>query len=153
MLQPTTYMGMVLASADSIRDAGAIFAPAADAKLAWTDPRDVAAVAAAALTQDGHDGRTHVVTGPALLGFAEVAAEVSAVAGRPVAYVPVPDDAARAAMIQAGLPEWVAGNLVTLFQQLRGGAAALTTGTVHALTGRDPRTLSEFLGEHAQAFR
>ncbi len=94
VLQPTTFMGMVLASADSIRHAGAIFAPLGDAKIAFTDPRDVAAVAVQALLHEELDGHTLAVTGPELLTLQQVAETVSEVVGRPVSYVPVTDDAA-----------------------------------------------------------
>ena len=152
VLQPTTFMGMVLASADSIRHAGAIFAPVGDAKIAFTDPRDVAAVAVQALLHEELDGHTLAVTGPELLTLQQVAETVSEVVGRPVAYVPVTDDAATESLTGSGLPPWLAGNLVTLFGLLRGGAAAVTTDTVHRVTGSPPRTLGAFLRDHVQAF-
>ena len=102
VLRPGFYMSNLLAAAATIRDTGRFFLPGADAKVAMTDPRDVAAVAAAVLTGDGHEGRTYTVTGPAALTCAEVAVELSAALRRPVEYVGVPDEVARAAMRDAG---------------------------------------------------
>ena len=56
LLKPAFSMANLLAAADGVRQAGAIFLPAAGAKVAMIDPRDVAAVAAVALTTDGQTG-------------------------------------------------------------------------------------------------
>jgi uncharacterized protein YbjT (DUF2867 family) len=152
VLRPTTYLSNLLAHAASVREHGTVFAPAGDAKVAMIDPRDVAEVAAVALTEDGHDGRTYTLTGPAALTHHEVADELSTVAGRPVGYVNVPDPVARQGMVDAGLPEWLAGQIVILWGELRGGAAEATTDVVRVLTGREPRTLAGFLRDHAAAW-
>ena len=54
------------------------------------DVRDNAAVAAAALTRLGHEGRTYTLTGPAALTHAEMAAGLSEATGHPIAFVDVP---------------------------------------------------------------
>ena len=150
VLRPGFYMSNLLAAAATIRDTGRFFLPGADAKVAMTDPRDVAAVAAVVLTGDGHDGRTYPVTGPVALSCAEVADELSAALRRPVEYVPVPDDAA--AVVGEGMPEWLAGEVVALWRELRRGAGATTSDVVRVLTGRDPRGVAEFARDHAAAF-
>ena len=55
-------------------------------------------------------------------------------------------------MIAAGIPEWVAANLVILFRLLRDGAGAQTAGGVRRVTGRAPRSFADFAHEHAAAF-
>lgn len=139
-------------AAETIRAMGRFFLPAGDAKVAMTDPRDVAAVAAAVLTEDGHDGRTYLITGPVALTCAEAAAELSAALGRPVEFVDVPDEAAHAAMVAAGLPEWLAGQIVLLWGELRRGAGSTTTDVVRVLTGHEPRSVADFARDHATAF-
>jgi uncharacterized protein YbjT (DUF2867 family) len=151
-LRPAFLMSNLLGSAPGVRQAGALFLPAAGAKVAMVDPRDVAEVAAAVLTGDGHDGRTYELTGPEAVTFDEVAGELSAALGRPVAFVPVPDADARAQMVAAGLPPWYADNVVTQMGQLRSGAQDRVGDTVAALTGREPRAVGEFLRDHATAF-
>ena|GEM_PF-2845566 len=66
--------------------------------------------------------------------------------------MPVPDAAAREGLLQAGLPDWMAENIVTVFAMLREDPGAQVTGVVHALTGRRPRHLAEFLDDHATLF-
>ena len=70
-----------------------------------------------------------------------------------MAFVPVPDDAARAAMVGNGMPEWLAGNLVTLFRFLRGGAGAEVTNAFQQVVGRPPRTFAEWAADYASVFR
>ena len=153
VLHPSTYTSNLLASTEVIKQTGRLFAPAGEAKIALIDPRDVAAVATVVLTENGHEGRTYTLTGPEAVTYAEAAAQLSAAAGEPVEYVDVPDMMAREAMSLAGLPEWLADQLVILWGQLRGGAAAATTDAVRVLTGREPRPLAEFAGAYAVAFR
>src|SRR5215218_10509516 len=99
------------------------------------DPRDVAATAAAVASEDGHEGRTYELTGPEPVTFSDVAAQLSEVAGRPVGFVPVPDAAALEGLRQAGLPGWMAENIVAVFGMLRDDPSAQVTDAVPALTG------------------
>ncbi|MGH3765666.1 MAG: hypothetical protein ACRDTX_11050, partial [Pseudonocardiaceae bacterium] len=127
--------------------------PAGDAKMALVDPRDVAAVAAVVLAEDGHEGRTYPLTGPEAVTYHEVAQQLSAAIGRPVAYADSPDPAAREAMVFRGMPEWLADQVVILWGQPRRGAATTTTDVVRVLTGREPRTVAEFARANAATFR
>jgi uncharacterized protein YbjT (DUF2867 family) len=65
---------------------GVIRGPAADGRVAAVARDDIADVAVAVLLGDGggHDGRTYDMTGPEALTMAEVAEELSRVAGRTV---------------------------------------------------------------------
>jgi len=152
ILQPNFYMSNLLDSAATVRDAGRFFLPGAGVRLAMIDPRDVAAAAAAVLAGDGHDGKTYVLTGPAAITFDDVARHLSEAVGRPVAFVPVHDQAAREGMIGSGMPAWMADNVVTLFGLLREGAASQPTGDVLGLTGRPPRGFDVFARDHAARF-
>lgn len=153
ILRPGFSMSNLPASAEATGRTGMMFLPAGEASVAMIDPRDVAAVAAAALTGDGHDGRIHTLTGPEATSFERVAEELSAAVGRRVQYVSVPDEAAKQGMIEQGLPEFVAGQIVAVFGFLRNGAQDRTTGTVRELTGREPRSFARFARDHAGPFR
>lgn len=152
LLKPAFVMANLLGAADSVRQAGAIFLPGEGAKIAMIDPRDVAEVAAAVLTSDGHERRSYPLTGPVAVTFDDVAEHLAAVLGRPVGFVPVPDDAALAQLVGTGAPEWFATNLVTQFGLLRRGTQAEALDVVRVLTGREPRSVAEFLHDHAGAF-
>lgn len=152
VLRPSMFMTNLLAAADTLRQTSRLFAPAGDAKISLIDPRDVAATAAAVLTEDGHDGRTYTLTGPHALTYHEVAAQITLATGRPVEYVDIADIAARAAMTAAGMPNWFADQLVLLWEQLRQGAGETTTDVVRVLTGQPPRRVADFARDHARVF-
>jgi uncharacterized protein YbjT (DUF2867 family) len=145
-------MANVLASAPQVAQTGRLFAPAGEARVAMIDPRDVGEAAAAILTAPREASRTVVVTGPEAITYAQVAAAIAAATGKDVEFVDVPDAGARQGLVDAGLPEFVADQIVAIFQQLRAGVAAEVTGGVEQLTGRPPRPFAEFARDRAQAF-
>ncbi|MCM1974691.1 MULTISPECIES: SDR family oxidoreductase [Streptomyces] len=145
-------MSNLLAAAEAVAASGQLIAPAGTARIAMTDPADVGAAAAALLTEDGHDDRTYTVTGPEALTYGDVAAVLSEATGREVRYVDVPDGAARAGLAASGAPQWLVEGVAVLFGKLREGACAEVTGTVRALTGREPRSLAGWAREHARPF-
>ncbi len=153
VLRPSLYMSLMLGFAEAIRFTGKLFVPAGDAKITMIDPRDVADVAVVALTTDGHEGRSYLLTGPEAVTFSDVAAELSAAAGRTVEFADIPDEAALDGMRGAGLPDWVAERLVILFGLLRSGVMSTTTDLVRVLTGREARSVGQWARDHAAAFR
>lgn len=151
-LRANLFMSSFLASAEAVRATGNLFAPAGDAKIAMIDPYDVGAVAAVALTEDGHEGKTYRLTGPEAITFEQVAEQLSAATGRVIGFVDIPPEDARSAMVASGMPGWLADGLVTLFGKLRDGACGEVNDTVQVLTGRRPRSFAEWAGAHAAAF-
>lgn len=152
ILRPHNYMSGLFAAVDSIQSASKIFGCAGDAKIPMIDPRDVAAVAAVALTEEGHQGKVYTLTGPEALTFEDVAQQLSVAIGRRIVYVNLPDDAALQGLLGAGMPRWLATNLITLFQILRQDADPLITNDVREVTGREPRRLTDFLQHHKGTF-
>ena len=146
-------MSNVVAAAEQVALEGRLYAPAGDAKIAMMDPRDIGVAAAAVLTTAGHDGETYVLTGPAAITYAQVADELSAVTGRQVEFIDIPDEGARQGMIEAGLPDLVAEQVVEVFSMLRQGACEQVTATVESLTGSRPRDFASFAHDHASLFR
>ena len=140
------YMTNLLAAAEPVRRQGVLPAPAGDGAVAMIDPRDVAAVAAVALTGDGHAGRTYPLTGPEALTYARIAEILGA------QYVDVPPQAARRELESAGLPDWLVDHLHGVFTLIRSGGLAETTDVVRALSGREPRDLAAFARDHAALF-
>ncbi len=96
------------------RPDGGIYAPVGNAKAAFIDTRDIAAVAAKALTESGHEGREYTLTGPADVSYTEAAAIMSEVSGRQIRFVDVPEAAARQAMLGAHMPEWLVNVILEL---------------------------------------
>ena len=130
-------------------DHGVIALPAAEGKTSFIDARDIAESAAAALTTDRFDGRAFNLTGPKALTYAEAAAILSSVTGKPIAYTAVSDDAFVGILTGAGVPEPYSRFLATLFHPVREGWTARVTGDVETLTGHAPRTLSTYAKDNA----
>ncbi|MCK9899688.1 hypothetical protein CC117_06990 [Parafrankia colletiae] len=162
VLRPAFYLSNLFATAESVRTAGRVFGSLGDARIAMVDPRDVAAVAAAALLaapgtpgvagDAGYIRQVHTLTGPLAVTFTEVAEVLATVLGREVIFVDVPDAAARAALLDAGAPVWLADSFVTLFAMLRAGIHSTPTDGVAGLTGRPPRPVAEFVRDHLAVF-
>jgi uncharacterized protein YbjT (DUF2867 family) len=144
ILQSGFYMTNLLASAEQIRNAGTLVAPAGTGRIAMIDPRDTGTVGAAVLTSDGHEGRTYVLTGPEAITYDGVARALSAATGRSIEFVDVPEEAAEAGLVRAALPEWLVQHLVGAFRLIRADTFAETTDTVQALTGREPVSFDDF---------
>lgn len=152
-LRPNGFMQNTLMFAPTVRAQGAFYAPFGDARVSYVDARDVAAVAAAALTGEGHEGMAYDITGPESLSYPDVARGLYEALGREVSYVEVPVEAARAAMTGAGMSEWLADALVELFGFYRSGGAERVTDSVRETTGRAPIPFAQFARDYAEAFQ
>lgn len=153
ILRPTGFMQNTFSYAGSISSEGRFYAPLADAKIAWIDVRDIAAVAAEALTGEGHEGKAYDLTGPEALSNRELAQKFSEAFGKPVEHVEVSYEGAREAMVGAGLPEWLTDGLIELNREVyEPGYAAQTANGVEEVTGRKPRSFDEFARDHRAAF-
>ncbi len=130
------FLGMVLD--------GAITLPAADIPEPFVDVDDIADVAVAALTEDGHNGEIYEVTGPRMLTFAEAAREISDASGREVAFVRIPKEVFTAAISDAGAPEEIAWRLNYLFDTVLDGRNANVCDGVQRALGRAPIDFAEY---------
>ena len=74
-------------AARSIRERDEIAMPGGDGVVTYVSTEDIAAVAAIALTEEGHDGKAYDLMGPEPLTVTEVAEQISWVTGRPIGYV------------------------------------------------------------------
>ncbi len=155
VLRPSWFMQNL--SEDWLRDGvvhdGVVPVPTGDGRTAFVDCEDIAAVAVAALTQDGHAGRAYELTGPAALTWARAAEVVGAAAGREVRHVDVDPAAWEADAVQAGFDPAYAALLGMLFAGVRAGAEDGTTDGVRAATGRAPTSLEAFAAREAAAWR
>jgi uncharacterized protein YbjT (DUF2867 family) len=152
MLRPPFFMQNLFGLASMIQK-GTIYQPAGEGKAGHVDVRDIAAVAAAALSGAGHEGKAYEITGPELLSFHDIARTFSEILGRPVAYVDVPPEAAKQSMMQSGIPEWQADAINGLMANLRAGRFERLTDAVQKVGGTNPTTLARFIAENSAAFR
>ncbi|MFC3692426.1 SDR family oxidoreductase [Chenggangzhangella methanolivorans] len=130
---------------------GEIALPAGDGASSFVDARDIADSAVGALTSDRFDGHAFTLTGPQALGYAAAAEVLSSALGRPVAYRAIDDETFVAALVSGGVPEDYARFLATIFEPVRAGHTAPTTGDVETLSGHAPRTLADYARDNAAA--
>ena len=140
--------------APSIRQQSAFYAAMGDAPTSFIDARDIAAVVAKVLLHpEEHTGKTYELNGPEAISYAQLADKITAVAGRPIGYVDIPEAAQREAMLGLGMPEWQVEALLDLQRYYTGGRGGEVTAVLPRLLGRPPRTVDEFLREFAESFR
>jgi uncharacterized protein YbjT (DUF2867 family) len=130
--------------------AGALPMPGGDTPEPIIDIEDIADVAVAALTEDGHRGELYEVTGPRLLTFAGMARELSEATGRPIRHIPISFEDFHANIAQSG-GEFVADVFTAIAREtLDGRNAHLADGVMRAL-GRPPRDFADFAKAAARA--
>ncbi len=152
ILRPSYFMQNTLGGAATVASDGALYSVMGDGKVGHIDTRDIADVAVAVLTSEGHEGQTYILTGPEALTMAEVAARLSAVLGRTIEYVNLPPDELTARMLTMGVPDWRADVWVKLGGMIGLGIASAVTPAVKDVLGREPRTIDQFAKDFAAAF-
>jgi uncharacterized protein YbjT (DUF2867 family) len=126
-LRPNLYFQGLLAFQPMIASEGHFIAPIGDARVSAVDVRDIAAVAATALIEEGHEGKTYTITGPAAVTHTEMAGALSKAIGRSVTFMDVPSEAFASALKAAGLPPWQVDGLVEDYAHYARGEAQATS--------------------------
>lgn len=152
ILKPTAFMQNFLWFKDPIAK-GFLPQVTGTGSVSWVDTRDVARVAAAVLTQEGHENATYFLTGPETLDMKEAAKRLSDVAGHPVRYLNLPTPVFRAILRFAGNSRWMAKGLVVQFADVVAGHHDIDpTFEIERLTGKPPHSFTDFLRDHRQQF-
>lgn len=142
----TFYAGMV--------SGGAVYLPQGEGAVSFIDVRDIAAVAAAILTNPAaHAGQIYTLTGAVAVDNAAATRLIGEALGRSINYVPVSDAAAISSMQQMGMDDWSIAQMMSLNRIISAGHAAQTTSTVQALLGRDPIPFARFAADYRQAWQ
>jgi uncharacterized protein YbjT (DUF2867 family) len=132
---------------------GVLQAPIGDASVSVADARDIAAVAAAALTEDGHAGKTYTITGPSAVTHAEIATELGSAIGRPVRFESIPPEAFVTALTGAGMNKWQAEGLAEDYAHYDRGEASAISPDVERVTGDGARSVRDFADDYAPRLR
>ena len=166
MLRDAHYAdAMVLMAGPGVMQAGQWVSNAGDGReaMVWRD--DCIDCAVAVLTGEGHEGCTYDITGPELQTFREVTALMAQATGRPLAYVPVDDEAQYAIFDAMGIPRrpvddqsvngipWNSDDMVSFGRAIREGFLEIRSDHVERLTGRKPRSTGRMIAENAEMLR
>ena len=140
--------------AEGIRERDEIVHPGGDGVVSYVSTEDIAAIAATALTEDGHGGKAYAPMGPEPLTLTQVAEHISWVAGRWIRYVETDRTSMRDALLAAGAPPETAEiNSQLHFHAFSSGALGVLNDDVLDMTGRPPVSFAEFAVGAAAAWR
>jgi uncharacterized protein YbjT (DUF2867 family) len=130
--------------------AGEVAFPAGeDLAEPFIDADDIADVAVAALTQDGHVGQLYEVTGPRLLTWADAVAEIARATGRPIRYLPVSLEEYATLLIEQQVPADFVKMLTDVFTEVLDGRNAHLSDGVQRALGRPPRDFADYARDAA----
>lgn len=104
LLRNGWYTENYTASAGAAVDRGALMGSAGAGRIASAARADFAEAAVTVLTETGHEGKVYELAGDSAYTLADLAAEISRQAGRPVPYVNLPVGEYTAALVAAGVP-------------------------------------------------
>ena len=131
-----------------IRERDEIFVPVGSARTSFIDVRDIAAVAAVALTEPGHEGQAYDLTGSEALDYWQVAEIMSQILGRKITYRNPNPLRFLASHLRRGTPLTFALVMTGLYLSTRNGMAERVTGEVERLTGRKPIAFAQYVRDY-----
>src|SRR5690606_13185946 len=147
----SSFMSNTLEWAESIRTEGVVREAFPEARSALVHDADVAAVAAVALTEDGHHGHEYWITGPEALTIRQRVHILGDVLGREVRFV----ELSRDEVVARWRGEGYSDSDIEFFLQMRTDppeAGRTVRRTVEEVTGVPARTFAQSVEENAAAF-
>ncbi|MFJ7414758.1 NAD(P)H-binding protein [Streptomyces sp. NPDC098077] len=152
VVMPVEFMANALEWAPGIKSEGVVREPFVNRLSAMVHETDIGAVAAAALTEDGHGGQEYLVTGPQALTVGDKTAALAAARGADVELVELTEEQALEVWRGQGMPEDVIGFLIAVYRDTPPEGRTVLD-TVEKVTGRPARTFAQWAEEHADHFR
>src|SRR5262249_3151203 len=152
ILRCADFAANTLVWAPQMRTTGVVRGAYGDAATSTIDERDVAAVAALALVNDGHGERSYVLTGPQSLTQRDKVRSIGAAIGKPLSWEETSAQQVRQAMIAQGLPDEVPDRLLGYLAD-RIEQPGPSSTAVEEILGRPARTFARWANDHAEAFR
>jgi (4-alkanoyl-5-oxo-2,5-dihydrofuran-3-yl)methyl phosphate reductase len=137
---------------ETIRTQRRVYFPGGKGKAVPVDPRDIAALASAVLTQPGHAGRIYDVTGPDPLSAREMVDILSRVLGERIRYVRIPLFVAAIAMRRFGATRELTDAIKETFRAWERNEYAYVSDAVERVTGIKPRNFGAWGRDHSSSF-
>jgi uncharacterized protein YbjT (DUF2867 family) len=128
---------------------GEVVLPNGNTPEPFVDADDIADVVVAALTEDGHTGKTYELTGPRPLTFEQAVREIAQGTGREIRFTPVSAEAYAAVLTKQNVPNELVTFLSYLFGEVLDGRNTHVTDGVQRALGREPKDFSDYVRETA----
>ncbi|MBT2399411.1 NAD(P)H-binding protein [Streptomyces sp. ISL-100] len=152
LVMPVEFMANALEWADEVRTADRVAEPFVDRLSAMVHEADIGAVAAVALTEKGHEGRTYTISGPETLTVRDKVRILAAARGRDITLSELTEAQAAERWQQAGMDPQTVGFLLDVYGNTP-PVGRTVVDTVERVTGRPARTFAQWAADHADAFR
>jgi hypothetical protein len=155
IVHPVSMMDFSFAALPpQISMAGVVFGISGNSRIGFVAASDIMRVLSVVMAEPGHDGQEYVCTGPEAVDMPTVVAQLSAVVGRRIDYVDLPEDELKSLMVQYGRqdPDVIERLVMSHLRAWRDGRADVVTTTVADITGQQPLSVSEWFEAHADTF-
>jgi uncharacterized protein YbjT (DUF2867 family) len=152
-LRPCGFMTNAFDWLPTLREGGYVLDPIGPGRAAPIDPADIAAVAAATLTEDRHEGAEYLLTGGEAFTLAQQVRILAKAIGRDIEVrdVATPAEAVRF-RYPHGAPKPLADALIEGLSLMRADTVGVLSDTVERLLGRRPRTFEDWCARNAHVF-
>jgi len=151
VLRPGGFASNALWWAESVRTRRVVAAPFGDIGVPVIDPADIAAVAAACLLEDRHNGGVYELTGPEVITPRRQTEAIATALGSPVRFHELTRDEAKAAMTQS-MPAELADDTLDILGS-PSPAELRVSPDVQQILGRTPRPFADWAARNVDAFR
>ncbi len=148
-LRPTFYLD---SAPRWFSNEGIVQGPAGNGTITWVSRDDLADVAVAVLTDNGHDGASYEITGSHALTLTQAAEEFSRATGIPTSYHPESIEEAKASRAKFNPTDWELEAWVSTYVAIATGEMSVVSHSVEALTGHAPQTLADYLHKHPESY-
>ncbi|HET6435130.1 MAG TPA: NAD(P)H-binding protein [Xanthomonadaceae bacterium] len=150
-VRPNFFMQMLMLPplSTEIVTEGRLRLPLADARVAYVDAGDVAAVLHRALVDPALESMAIDVNGPQALDHHQLTAAIGRATQRPIAYETIDEDAARHLLATRGFPPRHVERVLAFYRLIRAGLCARQDERVAALLGRPLTTWAQAVERHA----
>jgi uncharacterized protein YbjT (DUF2867 family) len=152
-VQPSGFMSNALYWANSIKSAGVVRTATGDGKIPFIHPQDIADVTTEVLVSGKHRGTSLPITGPESLTYAEMAAKLAIVIGKPIRFEAISEAEARRQQQAWGADPDLLEARLSIFRAIREGRLDSVTNVVEQVLGRQAITFDQWASENADAFR
>jgi uncharacterized protein YbjT (DUF2867 family) len=146
VLQPSFFTSVLERQLGLLRR-GRFVMPTGDGRIAWIDPRDIAAVAAEVLSSDEPPTGAYPLTGPDAVSAFELNERIGACCRLELTLLQPDLERWHADLIASGMDPWLADSTHHLYDEIARGALAEVSPAVEELLGRPPRPVDEWLRE------
>lgn len=146
ILKHTLYLDMLpMFMGEQVLESGVIYQPAGDGKAAMLTRHDMAEVAAAILTSEGHENKEYDITAGQAYSYGDIAAILSELAGKPIQYVSPSQEAFSKTLSERGVPAEAIGMSAGFAEAIKQGEFGKTSHDTETILGHQPTSLPDYL--------